>query len=125
MSLSPTEVLTQCQCKEPGWCERHKCLKHAHWHHLCQTNQAYFDAWEEGKGPGQILHHPGGKPAPVHVDNAHGWGDSVTSALKKIGVTEERYKAVKEMFGLPPTCGCAKRREWLNAVGRWWNGEDK
>jgi hypothetical protein len=45
--------VTGCQCKDPGWCERHQCHKHARWHQLCQTNQAYFDAWENRIGPGQ------------------------------------------------------------------------
>jgi hypothetical protein len=28
--------------------------KNPHWVRLCQTNQAYFAAWEAGKGPGQL-----------------------------------------------------------------------
>lgn len=113
--------MTGCVCKEPGWCERHQCQKHAHWHHLCQTNEDYFQAWEAGRGPGQGLPKVvvPREPRP----RKEGWGDAVTAALKKIGITEDRYKAVKELFGLPPTCGCPQRREWLNKVGRWWTGE--
>lgn len=123
MSLSPTDSPPACSCPEPGWCERHGIHKHAHWHHLCQTRDGYRAAWDAGVGPGQNL--------PKARDESRatkalkdGWGDRITSALKKIGITEERYKDVKAKFGLPPTCGCPQRREWLNRIGRWWNGED-
>lgn len=117
--------MTGCECKEPGWCVRHQCEKHAHWHHLCQTNEAYFEAWEDGLGPGQpVITAPNRPVASVPQVGKYGWGDSMTSALKALGITEERYKEVKAMFGLPPTCGCSKRREWLNKVGRWWTGEE-
>lgn len=114
--------MTGCTCEHPGWCERHQCHKHAHWHHLCKTNQAYFEAWEAGTGPGQFVENKGPRPAST-VPHKEGWGDAVERHLKSIGVTQERYKEIKQMFGLPPTCGCDKRREWLNQVGRWWTGE--
>lgn len=116
--------MTQCQCEHPGWCVRHQCEKHAHWHHLCQTNQAYFDAWEAGLGPGQPVITAPNKPPESRPVSHEGLGDSVAGILKSWGITEERYRAVKELFGLPPTCGCDKRREWLNKVGRWWTGEE-
>jgi len=50
-------------------------------------------------------------------------GDRLEQWLTKHGITKERYVEVKKLFGLPPTCGCAKRQEWLNKVGRWLNGE--
>lgn len=54
-----TEIVTTgCQCNPenypyPHWCERHSVSKHPHWVFLCQTNAAYFDAYEAGRGPGQ------------------------------------------------------------------------
>lgn len=45
--------MTDCTCTNPGFCERHKVKKNAHWHHLCQTRADYFDLWEHGRGPGQ------------------------------------------------------------------------
>jgi len=96
---------------------------------LCQQRGAYWEAWENGTGLEQIklklsdLATP--QPSPDRAVDPEGWGDRVTVALKKIGITEERYKAVKEKFGLPPNCNCAGRREWLNKVGRWWNGEEE
>jgi len=50
-------------------------------------------------------------------------GDITEKALKSIGVTQDRYKAAKEIFGMSPTCNCDKRKEWLNRVSDWWNGE--
>ncbi|MBN72689.1 MAG: hypothetical protein CME32_25830 [Gimesia sp.] len=46
---------TGCECAAPGWCERHQCKKHPHFHRLCQTRTDYFDLWERGAGPGQNL----------------------------------------------------------------------
>jgi hypothetical protein len=45
--------VNDCQCTGPGWCERHQVNKTAAWVRLCQTNQRYWIAWEEGRGPGQ------------------------------------------------------------------------
>ena len=46
---------TDCECAAPGWCERHQCKKHPHFHKLCQTRSDYFQLWEKGAGPGQNL----------------------------------------------------------------------
>jgi hypothetical protein len=62
---------------------------------------------------------PGSPQGPPPVPNP-GLGDAVESLLKGIGVTQDRYKAAKELFGLPPNCGCNARKEWLNKVSDWW-----
>jgi hypothetical protein len=43
-------------------------------------------------------------------------GDRIGSALESVGVTPERWAAAKAEIGLPATCGCASRREWLNKL---------
>ena len=71
---------------------------------------------------------PGGLPTrsksrtPVRVRsvNKKGLGDQLEIALRKIGVTKESYVAAKSLFGLPPECGCEKRKRWLNKVSTWW-----
>lgn len=116
-----------CECTGAGWCERHQMQKSENMVRLCRKRGAHWQAWENGNGIGQIRL---GVIAPRPLDTEHeetasgGWGDNVTTFLKGIGVTEDSYKAIKQKFGLPPTCGCAQRREWLNKVGRWWNGEE-
>lgn len=115
--------MTRCeQCPGPGWCERHQVVKSPHWVKLCQTREDYFRAWEEGRGPGQQKPDVNAKPA-VRKPGKNGWGDKVETFLQGLGITPERYVDIKEKFGLPPTCNCAGRKEWLNQVGRWWNGE--
>jgi len=88
--------------------------KSAHWVELCMTRDEYFNAWECGHGPGQ--------PRDPNYKNRNSWGDNLEKALKKLGITSERYIEVKKIFGLPPNCGCAARREWLNKVGHWISG---
>lgn len=97
----------QCHCEPSGYpfyCERHKVKKTAHWVRLCQTRPEYFRAWEEGRGPGQRTDLTGKSP---------GLGDRVSQALSLVGITEKR---VSRLLGRP--CGCSKRREALNRLGR-------
>ena len=41
-----------------------------------------------------------------------GLGDLVESALKKVGITEDRFKS---WFNLKE-CNCTKRKQWLNKI---------
>ena len=45
--------VTECNCVEPGWCERHQCVKGPRSFELCQRRQDYFDRWERGLAPEQ------------------------------------------------------------------------
>lgn len=44
---------TGCVCPLAGYCQRHGIKKNAHFHHLCQTRQDYFNMYEKCIGPGQ------------------------------------------------------------------------
>jgi hypothetical protein len=46
-----------------------------------------------------------------------GLGDMVASTLDAVGVTKDRVQAVASAVGISD-CGCAKRQEFLNRVGR-------
>lgn len=46
-----------------------------------------------------------------------GLGDLAEAFFKSVGITEDRYQAVKVKFHLDPDCNCADRRRWLNEVG--------
>ena len=50
--------MTNCECPLAGYCKRHKVSKPSGWHQLCQTNESYFQAWEQGRGPGQAGRNP-------------------------------------------------------------------
>ena len=52
-----------CECAMAGWCERHRIVKSPHLLKLCQTNDSYFRAWEEGRGPRQDRT---GEPQKIH-----------------------------------------------------------
>lgn len=45
--------MTNCECPIASFCQRHNLTKSDHWHRLCQEHDSYFQAWEEGRGPGQ------------------------------------------------------------------------
>jgi hypothetical protein len=101
--------MTGCQCEHPGWCERHGVRKSPHLHKLCQTRQDYYDAWEQGRGPGQHL--------PVEPQPP-GLGDMVAAGLASVGITKERYQAARAAVGLKRPCGCLKRQKKLNELGK-------
>lgn len=82
----------ECSCPLAGYCARHKIEKNEHWHRLCQK-EAYRQAWDEGRGPGQ-------KP--------QGLGDTVEKLLGPVG------RAYKKLRG--GKCGCNKRKELLNRI---------
>jgi len=50
-----------------------------------------------------------------------GLGDVVESALKKFGITEERFK---QWFNLKE-CGCSRRKKWLNGIFSWKQSENR
>ena len=50
--------------------------------------------------------------------NRQGLGDLTERLLKSVGITEDKWVAVKERFGYAPTCACKKRKEWLNEVSK-------
>ena len=91
------------------WCECHHMWKSQHLRDLCQTDERYFAMWSG---------LPNDLVAKKKAER-RGWGDRLHGWLESHGITEERYKQVKVLFGLPPTCNCPSRQEWLNKVGRW------
>lgn len=52
---------TQCECPLAGFCNRHGVEKNSHLHKLCQTNDRYFQMWENCRGPKQIPSKCGSK----------------------------------------------------------------
>jgi len=40
--------VTDCECTEPGWCERHKCHKSKFIFESCRRRRDFFRAWENG-----------------------------------------------------------------------------
>lgn len=62
----------------------------------------------------------------ITVDETHpaypraarpGLGDMVAAGLSAVGITKERAQAVASAVGVKD-CGCAKRQEQLNELGR-------
>jgi hypothetical protein len=47
-----------------------------------------------------------------------GLGDITAATLHRSGLTKARYIAAKRWLGLVPKCGCQKRQQRLNELGR-------
>jgi len=45
--------MSECQCELAGWCDRHQAKKTSRMVDLCRQHGDYWDAWEQGRGPGQ------------------------------------------------------------------------
>ena len=90
---------TDCECATPGWCDRHQCKKHPHFHKLCQARTDYFELWEKGAGPGQnlqpVTEHNNGSSEPGMIRKAFNFTKAVarhvTNGSKH--VDEETYNA--------------------------------
>jgi len=48
-----------------------------------------------------------------------GLGDCLALALKAVGITKRRYQYAKRRLGLATRCGCHRRQQRLNRIGRW------
>lgn len=59
----------------------------------------------------------GPRPFPPKVVSHRLLGDRLEEVLGGVGITKERWIAIKVKFGGPPTCGCNARQEWLNKFG--------
>jgi hypothetical protein len=116
--------MTDCQCTEQGWCERHKCHKTANLVKLCQNRQDYFDLWETGHGPAQKINGevPDRTTKPERdarliewlklfaIESDRGVGDIVERMLSKVG-----GRAIKNSLKrLGVSCGCTNKQEALN-----------
>jgi hypothetical protein len=53
-----------------------------------------------------------------------GLGDYTERLLQSIGITEERYKDIKQRFGLASSCNCEARKLWLNNVTNYLRSTD-
>ena len=82
-----------CECKTPGWCERHQIDKTPPMHHLCKTSEEWFNKWESGTGPGQPDYDAeGGTPMDQAVPPtsqflcpAQGCGAQMTAPMQAAG----------------------------------------
>jgi hypothetical protein len=99
-------------CPRCGW--EMKQTSHIPTRHRCQTTGEIITYippdWESRKretGTRVFRNEPVAPPAPK-------LGDSLQEFFESHGITEEWYSGFKEQFGLPPGCGCKKRRDWLN-----------
>ena len=78
-----------------------------------------------GTRAGETLAQCGVKTKSTSSRPTAGAGDRLEAILSSVGITQDRYKEAKKLFGLPPTCNCGKRKEWLNRVGEWWREINK
>jgi hypothetical protein len=65
----------------------------------------------------EALDHETSPEATPGLGDVPGLGDLAEAFFKSVGITEERYRAVKVTLHLDPKCNCADRRRWLNEVG--------
>jgi hypothetical protein len=93
--------MINCVCDIPngGYCKRHGIQKSAHWVVLCTTRPKYFQAWEDGYGPGQNMPR-------IRVResiNSH-IGDIIARRFERIG------------FHPIPGCPCKDIQNRLNSM---------
>lgn len=104
------EVETPCECPVAGYCNRHKVNKgglYEHFHRFCRTSMSFFNAWEEGRGPGQV---------GTTMIQERGEDGQTTFRLGNLVASFIRIGS----FGFveaTENCGCQSRKQWLNEFG--------
>ena len=104
--------MTGCECPFHGWCERHRVNKSTRMHDVCQTKQKYFDAWEQGRGPGQTIVQ---KPKSVVI----GPGTVLARKLRLRGYTTLEGCGCKSKIAKMNAWGCDKCRSNLDEIVDW------
>jgi hypothetical protein len=120
--------VTDCTCPEPGWCERHKVNKTPHWHHLCQTRENYFQAWEQGRGPGQRKisdRPPRAKPEPRPPRPAGGPGTELKKILSWFGLHDTKGCKCKDRALRMDAWGPDLCLERIDTIVKWLGEEAK
>lgn len=104
-----SELPTQCQCENPGFCQLLRRVQDPHEgrkmspvrHEECQHKPHYFEMFLGESVAGGRTELPK-KPSVIYRHK--GLGDTVAAVISWFG-----YKPKKG-------CGCKKRRSWLNAL---------
>lgn len=97
-------MMTGCDCELAAYCNRHKVRKSPHLLYLCQTNESYYDAWEEGRGPGQVRPEKVGKKRTRQTILTGGPG------------TELKRELFSRGYATASGCGCNSK---ANKMDRW------
>lgn len=105
-------MLTGCECREAGWCDRHKMFKTPNLVALCQCSDKYFNAWERGEGPGQLKRGKRRVVTQQAITKAFGPGSELNSILG-CGCGFKNYLDQMNKWG---AAGC---RENLDTIVGW------
>lgn len=105
--------MAECTCTGPGWCERHRIEKTALMFKLCQTKPKYFEAWEEGRGPGQpkkagCSHAKAARRSKQKKATKPLGPGAVLCKMLGCGATGKKFTHAKEMDAWGPE-GCLER----------------
>lgn len=98
--------MSKCECPLAGYCNRHGVKKGESLHKLCQTNEDFFLAWEECRGPGQA--------DDCIPRKSRGFGDTIAKVAKSVGL-DKAARAIARAVGAKG-CGCSKRQKKLNQL---------
>lgn len=122
-----------CPCPLPDgerfFCEPHQVTKTSHLRNLCLTDPRYRRAWDEGKGPGQLVATSSPKELPPLGEQVIGFLTSMAAFFGdgcKLTDTEEFNRRVEICSGCRffihesgrcSECGCCGK---LKALGKVW-----
>jgi hypothetical protein len=75
-------------------------------------------AWMRSKNPNAEIHEPKIHDGLVYRDFTL-LGNRLESLFSSVGITKERVAEAKAALGLPPSCNCPARQEWINKAHLW------
>lgn len=120
------EKHTQCECSNPGYCERHKMNKSPHLHKLCKTSNKYFQLWETSSDPKQREENKIEVTLPSMRSMALSLGKEVTNHIAN-GMKHVDQEVLEERLAICHACEffnkemnrCGKCGCFLNVKAKW------
>lgn len=103
--IAAAERLTECECKEPGYCPKIGCTLNEYGFHLCKTRPQYHKLWVSVGGAPCMEGPPGAVPTAT--------GLGLGTVLKWIAF-------VLTLGYIKPCVSCQSRMAWLNAHCQLW-----
>ncbi len=133
--------MNDCTCPLAGFCSRHGVQKTNRMVHLCRNRQDYWQAWEEGRGPGQmrstkhkVAEDPETNPGSSNYDgkviikrNTPTAWDAIHSYLAEAIRTNKEWIPEKEIERyrsewvptIPQQCGCKGKLPEIESKIKW------
>lgn len=87
---------------------------------VCDECGAYLRPSTRQNCPSRVTKKPATASIRLHSAAQRGLGTLLANWFSWCGYTKGRHNAIRRWLGITTPCGCAKREELLNRIGRYF-----